>query len=104
MEIYYLLHLLPFSVYSDREAAKEKPTIFKRLAINSKDTIEIDEETSTTSSSTSSDNVKVRITGLGSKSQTSSSIFSRLGGKEEDVAAVTKQIKPILKNTAKNVS
>lgn len=89
-------------LYSDREAAKEKPTIFKRLAINSKDTIEIDEETSTTSSSTSSDNVKVRITGLGSKSQTSSSIFSRLGGKEEDVAAVTKQIKPILKNTAKN--
>ncbi|XP_061387659.1 uncharacterized protein C19orf47 homolog [Musca vetustissima] len=91
-------------LYSDREAAKDKSTIFKRLAINSKDTIEIDEETSTTSSSTSSDNVKVRITGLGSKSQTSSSIFSRLGGKEEDVAAVTKQIKPILKNTAKNVS
>ncbi|XP_073824128.1 uncharacterized protein [Musca autumnalis] len=90
-------------LYSDREAAKEKSPIFKRLAINSKDTIEIDEETSTTSSSTSSDNVKVRITGLGNKSQTSSSIFSRLGGKEEDAATtVTKQIKPILKNTAKN--
>lgn len=56
-------------------------------------------------SSESSDNVKVRITGLGSKtSQTSSSIFSRLGGKSNDDHTVTKQIKPILKNTAKNVS
>lgn len=93
---------LDILVYSDREAAKEKSTIFKRLAINSKDTIELDEESSE-SSSASSGNVKVKITGIGNKSQTSSSIFSRLGGKEGEVVAVTKEIKPILKNTAKNV-
>ncbi|XP_013099832.1 uncharacterized protein C19orf47 homolog [Stomoxys calcitrans] len=86
-------------LYSDRETVKEKPTIFKRLAI--KDTIELDEDSSE-SSSVSSGNVKVKITGIGNKTQTSSSIFSRLGGKEDDAVAMTKQIKPILKNTAKN--
>ncbi|KAM7354472.1 uncharacterized protein ACRADG_006121 isoform 1-T1 [Cochliomyia hominivorax] len=87
-------------LYSDREAAKEKSDIFKRLAKNSKDTIELDDNDD--SSTNSSDNVKMRITGVGSKTiQTSASIFSRLGGKSHE-DTVTKQIKPILKNTAKN--
>ncbi|XP_075149752.1 uncharacterized protein LOC142223784 [Haematobia irritans] len=88
-------------LYSDREAGREKPTIFKRLAINSKETIDLEEDSSG-SSTGSSGKVKVKITGVGNKTQTSSSIFSRLGGKEDDVIAMTKQIKPILKNTAKN--
>lgn len=91
-----------FLVYSDREAAKEKSDIFKRLAKNSKETIELDDNDDD-SSTNSTDNVKMRITGVGSKTiQTSSSIFSRLGGKSTE-DTVTKQIKPILKNTAKNV-
>ncbi|XP_023300208.2 uncharacterized protein C19orf47 homolog [Lucilia cuprina] len=89
-------------LYSDREASKEKSDIFKRLAKNSKDTIVL-EDNNDSSSLDSMDNVKMRITGLGSKSlQTSSSIFSRLGGKSSDEATVSKEIKPILKNTAKN--
>lgn len=87
-------------VYSDREASKEKSDIFKRLAKNSKDTIELIDNDE--SSSEGSD-VKMRITGIGTKTiQTSTSIFSRLGDKSND-DIVTKQIKPILKNTAKNV-
>lgn len=88
-------------MYSDREAAKGKSDIFQRLAKNSKDTIELEDDNG--SSSESCDHVRMRITGVGSKTpQTSASIFSRLGGKSGD-DTVTKQIKPILKNTAKNV-
>lgn len=98
--IFYTLYFF-FVVYSDREEAKEKSDIFQRLAKNSKDTIKLEDDNETSSEGS---DIKMRITGVGSKTiQTSASIFSRLGGKSSD-DTVTKQIKPILKNTAKNVS
>ncbi|XP_065357916.1 uncharacterized protein C19orf47 [Calliphora vicina] len=88
-------------LYSDREAAKDRSDIFKRLAKNSKGTIDLGDNNDD-SSSGSSDNVRMRITGVGNKTiQTTGSIFSRLGGKSSE-DTVSKQIKPILKNTAKN--
>lgn len=72
------------------------------MAKNSKATIDLDDVGDMSLENT--DNVKMRITGVGSKTiQTSSSIFSRLGGKSNDDQTITKEIKPILKNTAKNV-
>uniref|UniRef100_A0A1A9VZS8 SAM domain-containing protein n=1 Tax=Glossina brevipalpis TaxID=37001 RepID=A0A1A9VZS8_9MUSC len=86
-------------LYSDREIAKARSDVFQRLATNS--SIEI--EDSVTNTSNNLEHIKIHITGLGNKrTSNSTSIFSRLGGKTEESLTVPKEIKPILKKTAKN--
>ncbi|KAL9926910.1 uncharacterized protein ACN2A1_000268 isoform 2-T2 [Glossina fuscipes fuscipes] len=88
-------------LYSDREFAKEKSDVFQRLATNSKSSIEVENTASNTSNTL--EHIKIHITGLGNKRiSNSTSIFSRLGGKTEESMMVPKEIKPILKKTAKN--
>uniref|UniRef100_A0A1A9UYA2 SAM domain-containing protein n=1 Tax=Glossina austeni TaxID=7395 RepID=A0A1A9UYA2_GLOAU len=88
-------------LYSDREIAKEKSDVFQRLATNSKSSIEVENTASNTSNNL--EHIKIHITGLGNKRiSNSTSIFSRLGGKTEESLMVPKEIKPILKKTAKN--
>uniref|UniRef100_A0A1B0AWZ1 SAM domain-containing protein n=1 Tax=Glossina palpalis gambiensis TaxID=67801 RepID=A0A1B0AWZ1_9MUSC len=88
-------------IYSDREIAKEKSDVFQRLATNSKSSIEVENTASNTSNTL--EHIKIHITGLGNKRiSNSTSIFSRLGGKTEESMMVPKEIKPILKKTAKN--
>ncbi|KAL9927192.1 uncharacterized protein ACN427_009872 isoform 1-T1 [Glossina fuscipes fuscipes] len=88
-------------LYSDREIAKEKSDVFQRLATNSKSSIEVENTASNTSNTL--EHIKIHITGLGNKRiSNSTSIFSRLGGKTEESMMVPKEIKPILKKTAKN--
>ncbi|KAL9926911.1 uncharacterized protein ACN2A1_000268 isoform 3-T3 [Glossina fuscipes fuscipes] len=84
-----------------REFAKEKSDVFQRLATNSKSSIEVENTASNTSNTL--EHIKIHITGLGNKRiSNSTSIFSRLGGKTEESMMVPKEIKPILKKTAKN--
>uniref|UniRef100_A0A1B0FHM5 SAM domain-containing protein n=1 Tax=Glossina morsitans morsitans TaxID=37546 RepID=A0A1B0FHM5_GLOMM len=88
-------------IYSDREISKEKSDVFQRLATNSKSSIEVENTASNTSNNL--EHIKIHITGLGNKRiSNSTSIFSRLGGKTEESLMVPKEIKPILKKTAKN--
>lgn len=113
---------MDFLVYSEREST-QRVHVFERLAKTFASTIDLanddtdDGEISirSSSSSTSSNlkgtnirNVQVRITGVdGSKTTSSSSIFSRLGGKtkgdSEDDLEIAKHIKPILKNAPKTI-
>uniref|UniRef100_A0A1A9Z9F4 SAM domain-containing protein n=1 Tax=Glossina pallidipes TaxID=7398 RepID=A0A1A9Z9F4_GLOPL len=88
-------------LYSDREIAKEKSDVFQRLATNSKSIVEVENTASNTPNNL--EHIKIHITGLGNKRiSNSTSIFSRLGGKTEESLMVPKEIKPILKKTAKN--
>ncbi|XP_036321794.1 uncharacterized protein C19orf47 homolog isoform X1 [Rhagoletis pomonella] len=107
-------------LYSDREST-QRPQVFERLAKNSASTIDLanddTDDGEISSSSTSSNlqsgtirNVRVRITGVdgSNKTTSSSSIFSRLGGKtqgdSDDELVIAKHIKPILKNAPKTIN
>lgn len=88
-------------LYADKEASA-KPRIFERLASNTSIPME-DLTISKPNKKKPIIDQEVRITGLGGNLSTSS-IFSRLGGKyEPDVEFVSEeaQIKPILKKTSK---
>lgn len=92
-----------FIVYSDTESA-DKPGVFERLdrkCRNRNSTESIEENTEL-----HKQDVKISFGGLGSNSMTSSSIFSRLGGKNQDsiTVPVERSLKPILKNSQRNVS
>ncbi|XP_055902241.1 uncharacterized protein C19orf47 [Eupeodes corollae] len=95
-------------LYSDKETTV-KPRVFERLS-RSTHNIEFEDLTKPNKKKPLIDQ-KIRITGVGSKpftASSSSSIFSRLGGKSDpdiiEVPSSDQQIKPILKKSSKSSS